>query len=192
MSSPKLTKVQKLSLEIVSKVGCINEDKIKDLGLNNHTLSKMCEFGYLTKESFKYKGENHTIYRPDTLGKKYINNHFDRPYHTQSKKHDYELCNQYSKLNEVDRNNVITERQCYDLLLEKIDNEEDYYTQSILREELHNNQISCPDLMVCRCVNDVVEYECIEVITSSYTREQIQSKVRYCEVMGSSYTSSRI
>lgn len=188
----KLTDKQKSALFVCSRVGCINADRIKDLGLNNHTVNKMVDFGYLTKETFNNKDNQEiTVFRADDKGRNYINEYWDYNYHSQSIKHDYELCNQYANLSKEDRNNVITESECRHLLNDKINSIEDRQLRLELKEELEENKISCPDLMVAHyeTITETIEYEVIEVITDFYTREMILSKERFCEIMQTTLTT---
>lgn len=186
-----LTQSQKDVMEIISKTGCLPKDNIKGFGIRNRTISSLIEFGYIKKEEMIVdRNTTREIYTADDKGSKYLNNYYGyhNMYKHQSLIHDSELNDSFLKndyWNKYQNNeiSILSEIQCKDLLIEKINNIEDYETRNHYLEELREHHISPVDMLIVNEQNGSISYEYIEVITVNYNQEMIKAKELCIEIL---------
>ena len=77
----------------------------------------------------------------------------------------------------------LRENQARDLIIDKINNIDDYAIRSQYQQELEEHKISPVDMIIVREVNNTITYTCEEVISVNYKAEMILAKEHFQEIL---------
>lgn len=180
----KLSDSEKRALSIVSRVGLIEKDNVKNLGLSTYTLNKLVEKDMLKREDILWnKSTVCECFTFDNKGRTYAKNNFDSVYSSQHTRHDIELQRQYSNLSQEQQNNWINENQFRQIVQSRIDEIDNVDERTYYQEELNQGNLSMPD---GGYFTESGTIECIEIITNSYGQLDIEHKQNTISFLGAS------
>lgn len=167
---------------------CFNKYHSNALSISNNRIHTFLNCNWLEKI---YQNNNYYL----KLGKegiKNVNHLIDKKnYISTSAIHDSKLLETYLSLSQETRNTWVTERELKDMFFK--------YTESLyttnplyaceLEQKYKDGFISCPDGMYTDISSGVLQ--AIEIVSSFYSQEMINSKIEFCEVMNIEFNMER-
>lgn len=183
-------------LKAFSRVGYLDSKMIKEnLKVADRRIANFQRDGYIEKVSFLDKKTKNAefSYRLTEKGKDLCSNQLgvESFYRSSSPVHDLALANNYFSIKEEHKDNWITESQFRDMFqqyLERLQTQ-DHYRWQELNDLWEQKLISPPDGGYMTSTGTVIA---IEVVTSSYGKEEIQAKETFTGTLNIEYNQFKI
>lgn len=159
-------------LNMLRITGACDKEQLKEF-ISDRRLKAMVKEGFLQPVKYTDNGTFKDAYVLTGSSKNFIQNDMgERLYHSQSPQHDVALSREYLKLSESERERCYTE----------------YETRYNNNDKFSKNDHSAPDFSY---VSDSGELTFVDVITSNYTKEQVQAKANYAAASGAKFVPSK-
>lgn len=187
------TNTDKDILQGLYRVGGLSKEHIKEIGMTDTRLKQHIKQGYVERGAeyvSRRPKASHTIYRLTDKGKRQCREicEVGSSYKSAAVKHDLALADKYVELHrEGLARKWLTEQDWRNKLEEKIDRlrrEGNPQEADRIQEAWKNKEISVPD---GGYVSESGELVAVEVITKSYSAENIESKHQFVQVMNVQY-----
>lgn len=195
-SGPNITQFfnrDRLAFTALSKVGHVNRDQLRSVGIVDSRLKNYVRDGLVEKVSFKQDNRVEECYKLTKSGRELAKQQWalSKHYHAQSPRHDLAVAKKYFSLPEELQRTWKTETELREQFICKIEQlkmtrtlEADQYEQMLDR-----GLLSFPDASY---INQQGVEVLFESITNNYGVAELMSKEAYVEIMKCDYETTRV